>query len=123
MRQVYSEYDFDLSMFPSSVTADPSIGSQRFFHSAAIKKGVPFVNASGYSNPEMDSVLEQAAVEPNPEKRRELFHKFQKIAMTDLPILPMVRPIYTTVATADVRNFITGPEGVRSGYANLSRTK
>lgn len=123
MRQVYSEYDFDLSMFPSSVTADPSIGSQRFFHSAAIKKGVPFVNASGYANSEMDSVLEQAAVEPNPEKRRELFHRFQKIAMTDLPILPMVRPIYTTVATADVRNFITGPEGVRSGYADLSRTK
>lgn len=26
IRTIYGDYDFDLSMFPSSVTADPSIG-------------------------------------------------------------------------------------------------
>lgn len=120
IRQVYGDYDFDISMFPASVTADPSIGSQRFYHSGAIRQGTPFVNASSYSNPEMDEVLEKAAVEPDPAKRAALFKRFQQIAMEDLPFLPLVRPIYVTVANAKVDNFVVGPEGVRSRYATLS---
>ncbi len=118
IRQVYQEYDFDLSMFPSSVTADPTIGSHRFYHSGAIRQGTPFVNASGYSNPEMDTVLDAAAVEPDAAKRRDLFHRFQQIAMADLPILPLARPIYVTVANARLKNFMPGPEGVRSSLAS-----
>lgn len=123
INQVYANYDFDLSMFPSSVGSDPTIGSQRFFLSTAIKQGTPFVNASGYSNPEMDAVLNKAAVEPNAEARKALLAEFQKIAMTDLPMLPLARPIYVTVASANVRDFITGPEGIRSNYATLSIAK
>ncbi|CAH1657531.1 ABC transporter substrate-binding protein [Chelatococcus asaccharovorans] len=120
IRRVYGEYDFDLSMFPASVTADPSIGLQRFYQSGAIKQGTPFVNASGYKNPEMDALLLKAAVEPDAGKRAALFKRFQQIAMEDLPILPLVRPIYVTVANAKAKNFVTGPEGVRSHYATLS---
>ena len=117
IRQVYQDYDFDLSMFPSSVTADPTIGSHRFYHSDFIRQGTPFVNASGYANPEMDAVLDAAAVETDPAKRAELFHEFQRIAMADLPILPLARPIYVTVANAKLKDFMTGPEGIRSGMA------
>ncbi|CAH1657894.1 MULTISPECIES: ABC transporter substrate-binding protein [unclassified Chelatococcus] len=120
IRRVYGEYDFDLSMVPASATADPSIGLQRFYHSAAAKQGTPFVNASGYKNPEMDDVLSKAAVEPNASKRVDLFKRFQQIAMEDLPILPLVRPIYVTIASAKVQHFVTGPEGVRSHYSTLS---
>ncbi len=117
IRTVYGEYDFDLSMFPASVTADPSIGSQRFYDSRAIRQGTPFVNASGYTSPEMDALLDAAATEVNPEARREQFHQFQRLAMTDLPILPLARPIYVTVASARLKDFLTGPEGVRSTMA------
>ena len=117
IRTVYGEYDFDLSMFPSSVTADPSIGSHRFFHSKAVNKGTPFVNASGYANPEMDKVLDAAGTEIDPAKRAALFHDFQRIAMEDLPILPLVRPIYVTVASARVKHFMNGPEGMRGTLA------
>jgi peptide/nickel transport system substrate-binding protein len=120
IRQVYGEYDFDLSMFPASVTADPSIGLQRFYHSAAAKQGPPFVNASSYKNPEMDEILSKAAIEPDVARRTELFKRFQQIAMEDLSILPLVRPIYVTVASANVQNFVTGPEGVRSRFATLT---
>ncbi|MDK3018768.1 ABC transporter substrate-binding protein [Pseudodonghicola flavimaris] len=120
IRSVYGEYDFDLSMFPASVTADPTIGSQRFYWSKAIAQGTPFVNASGYSSPEMDMLLEAAAVEPDPARRRQFFIEFQQRAMADLPILPLARPIYVTVASADVENFVVGPEGVRASYGSLA---
>ena len=121
IRSVYGNYDFDLSMFPASVTADPTIGLQRFYWSQAIAQGTPFVNASGYANAgEMDRILEAAAVEPDVEARKALFADFQALAMEDLPILPLARPTYTTVSAADVVDAVTGPEGARASYGTLA---
>jgi len=120
IRAVFADYDYDLTMYPGSVTADPTIGSQRFWWSKAASPGTPFVNSTGYESAEMDQVLEAAAVEPNPEARRDLFHRFQQIAMTDLPILPLARPIYVTIAAANVVNFVPGPDGIRAPYGSLA---
>jgi peptide/nickel transport system substrate-binding protein len=38
-----------------------------------------------YANPEVDAVLDQARAEGDPEKRRELYKKFQRIVMDDSP--------------------------------------
>ena len=122
IRSVFGDYDYDLTMYPGSVTADPTIGSQRFWWSEAASPGTPFVNSTGYASEEMDAVLEAAAVEPDTEVRRQLFVEFQQIAMTDLPILPIARPIYVTIAAANVENFLTGPEGIRAPYGSLAFT-
>lgn len=118
--QVYGKYEFDLNLFPASVTADPSIGLQRFYDSRALRQGTPFVNASGYSNPAMDKILDEAAVEMDPKKRQALFAQFQQIAMEDLPLLPLARPIIVAVASKKVKDFMTGAEGLRDPYANIS---
>lgn len=122
VRSVFADYDYDLTLYPSSVTADPTIGSQRFWWSKAVSKGTPFVNSTGYASDEMDRVLEAASVEPDPEARRAQFVRFQQIAMTDLPILPIARPIYVTIAAANVINFVSGPDGIRAPYASLAFT-
>ena len=80
-------------------------------------------NAVDIALPGVLPVLNKAAVEPDAEARKALLAEFQKIAMTDLPMLPLARPIYVTVASANVRDFITGPEGIRSNYATLSIAK
>jgi len=118
VRRVYGEYDFDISLFPGSATADPTIGLQRFYYSKAAVKGSPFVNASGYNNPEMDQVLEEAAVEPDAEKRRALFARFQQIAMRDLPLFPLALPLNITIASAKLHDFMSGAEGIRDPLAN-----
>ncbi len=69
---------------------DPTIGVQRVFWSKNIKKGVPYSNGSGYTSAEMDALLEAAQVEGNAAKRREIFNKVQAVAMTDLPIIPII---------------------------------
>jgi len=119
IRRVYGEYDFDLSLIPASATADPTIGLQRFYDSKAIRKGAPFVNASGYAEPEMDAVLDAAAVEPDEGRRRALFGKFQQIAMRDLPLFPMALPTSLTLASSKVHDFMLGPEGMRDPGANI----
>ena len=122
IRSVFGEYDYDLTLYPGSVTADPTIGLQRFWWSKAASQGTPFVNSTGYESAEMDQILEEASVEPDPEARRDLFVRFQQLAMTDLPILPLARPIYVTIAAANVVNFVPGPDGIRAPYGSLAFT-
>jgi peptide/nickel transport system substrate-binding protein len=52
---------------------DPTVGVQRVFWSKNFRKGVPFSNGSHYQNPEVDRLLEAAAVEPDPGKRFQYF--------------------------------------------------
>ncbi|WP_112479772.1 peptide ABC transporter substrate-binding protein [Vibrio variabilis] len=46
-------------------------------------------NYAGYSNPEMDRVLEAIDSELNKEKRTELWKQFQNLYATELPALPL----------------------------------
>lgn len=46
-------------------------------------------NIMGYSNPEMDALIEAAAVEPDPVKRSELNAKIQMLAIEDVAIVPI----------------------------------
>ncbi|MEQ8321814.1 MAG: peptide ABC transporter substrate-binding protein [Rhodospirillales bacterium] len=46
-------------------------------------------NYTGFSNPEMDALLEQIELELDREKRRELWQRLQHIYATELPALPL----------------------------------
>jgi len=46
-------------------------------------------NRGHYRNPEVDVLLDQARVEGDREKRRELFSKVQKIIAEDLPYVSL----------------------------------
>ena len=114
LRRVYTDNDFDMTTFYLSATADPTLGLQRFWWSKNIQKGAVFTNASGYSSPEMDRILEAAAVELDPAKRADLFHQFQRLAMTDLNIIPLVDLDGVTFANKRVHDHTTGGYGVRT---------
>lgn len=117
-RRIYGDYDYDLTFAGASALTDPTIGVQRFFWSKNIIPGVPFSNGSGYSNPEMDAILEQAAAEPNPQKRIELFNKFQTLAATDLPILPIADAPYFAVRNKRLKNAEVSPFGFGGSFSN-----
>ena len=46
-------------------------------------------NYTGYSNPEVDKLLDAIEVELDKEKRRVLWAKLQKIYAEDLPVIPL----------------------------------
>lgn len=119
MKLIYTDYDYDLNLFLYAPIFDPSMGLQRFYWSKAARVGSPFVNASGYASPAMDKILEEAAVETNPAKRKGLFHDFQKLAMTDLPILPLLDLDYTCILSKRVHDVMGMPEGIRGSFADV----
>lgn len=79
-------HDFDLTMDSVFNWGDPVIGVARTYLTSNIRKGVIWSNTQSYSNPKVDQLLEQAAVETNVEKRKALYKEFQKIVVNDAPI-------------------------------------
>ena len=104
IKRVWTDRDFDLSLYTAAMGADPTIGVQRFYWSKNFKPGVAFSNGSSYSNPKVDALLEASQVELDLATRQQQFHEFQKIAMTELPTLPIVSTTRATIAHRKVKD-------------------
>lgn len=118
-RRIWTANEFQLNLYGISNTPDPTIGVQRLYWSKNIVKGAPFTNGSGYSNPQMDRLLEAAQVETDEQKRRKLWDDAQQLAMTDLPIIPLLRLDMVTIMNKRVKNLVTGALGVYDTFADI----
>jgi peptide/nickel transport system substrate-binding protein len=114
LRRIYTDYDFDLSSTTLSALPDPTLGVQRLYWSKNIVKGVPFSNSSGYSNPEMDAILEATQIENDKAKRAELFRQMQRIAQEDLPIIDLFVMDQATIFDKRLKNHTTQADGYPS---------
>jgi peptide/nickel transport system substrate-binding protein len=119
LRRIWTANEYQLNLYGISNTPDPTIGVQRLWWSKNIVKGAPFTNGSGYTNAQVDKVLEAAQVEADPQKRRKLWEEFQQLAMTELPIIPLLRVDNTTVLNKRVKNFLTSGLGVYDTLADI----
>ncbi len=81
-----ANHDFDMTMDAVFNWADPVIGVHRTFSSANIKPGVIWSNTQQYANAQVDRLLEEAAVEQDPTRRKALYSAFQHQVAEDLPI-------------------------------------
>ena len=107
-----SNYDYDCTLDTVFNWGDPVIGVHRTYLSTNIRKGVIWSNTQQYSNPEVDKLLANAAVENDETKRIALYHQFQKIVVRDAPIFFITEVPYHTVLNkglADPPVTIWGP--------------
>ena len=119
VKRVFTDRDFDIAIEGMSNLYDPTVGIQRLYWSKNFKPGVPFTNGSKYSNPEVDRLLEAAAVEVDQAKRVELFNQFQRIVVEDLPTLDIVTPAVLTIYDKRVQNLKVGVEDLWSNGADI----
>ncbi len=85
--QRIGEWDFDMTMDAVFNWGDPVIGVHRTYITENIRQGVVWSNTQNYSNPQVDEILAQAAVEMDFEKRKSLYTEFQRIVAVELPVL------------------------------------
>ncbi|MGI2033909.1 ABC transporter substrate-binding protein [Rhizobium panacihumi] len=117
VKVVYTDRAWDLSVESLSNTFDPTAGVQRVYWSKNFKIGLPFSNASHYESAEVDRLLEAASVEPDIEKRAQLFKDFQVIVAKDLPVINLASPIQPVVGSTRVKDYALGAEGLSSNLA------
>ncbi len=97
------EMDFDLSWDTVFNWGDPVIGVHRTYLSSNIAKGV-WSNTQGYSNARVDEILEMAAKEIDPDKRKALYVEFQQIVADEVPLYFTNTLPYHTVYSDNVGN-------------------
>jgi len=120
LKRIYSNYDFTLSSNWLNTFADPVLGVHRLYHSNAIKPGTVFKNASRWSSPLTDNLMDMATVEPDKEKRGSLYQAFQKILVEEVPVTWIHEVEQLTVVNSNYKDVIDGAIGIcgnfRQGY-------
>ncbi|MDO9712879.1 ABC transporter substrate-binding protein [Paracraurococcus lichenis] len=119
VRRIYTDRDYDMAINLYSAMFDPTVGLQRAYWSKNIKRGLPFSNGSGYANPEVDRLLEAAAVEPDPAKRYALFREFQEIVGREVPMVTLVTHDQVTIFNRRVRDHTVDGLGLNGNLAGV----
>lgn len=63
----------------------------------------------GYSNPEVDKLLDQGLQETDPAKREEIYAKIQELVLPDIPYAVLYQPIDRKPASAKVQDVTVHP--------------
>jgi peptide/nickel transport system substrate-binding protein len=118
LKRVYTDRDFDLTCTTFSNLFDPTVGVMRLYWSKNIIKGVPFSNTTYYRNPRVDALLEQAAIEPDPVRRRAEFMEFQQIVMADAPDINIGVPRWYTIHNKRAQGHSITADGIEGNFAH-----
>jgi peptide/nickel transport system substrate-binding protein len=95
--KIYRKNDFDVSLISLTARSDPTLGIDRSF--VCNEAHLPYVNPTGYCNPELDHIaLEAGSV--STEQRRVLYKQYAEIVARDLNELTLTNaPTFHAVAT------------------------
>lgn len=111
--------EFDLATDAVFNWGDPVIGVHRTYLSRNIRKGVIWSNTQSYANAKVDALLDTAAAEPDPVKRRGEYAEFQKIVVDDVPILFLHPFPYTQAAHGGLKGLPTTIWGPMAPWDDL----
>ncbi len=118
LRRIFTDQDYDLMISSLHRLPDPTLGVQRLYWTKNIIKGAPWTNGSGYSNPVLDKVMEDAAAEPDPVKRKALIKEWQQIVQEDVPLLELIEQTWVTVSSARLHKLKPQGDGLFASLAD-----
>ena len=111
LTRVFTNYDFTMTSTGYFNFSDPVIGVHRGYHSEQIKPGTVFVNASRWSSPETDALMDEAAVELDFDRRKELYDEFQRLVVEAAPHVFVEEPAQISVFNNKVHGLLDSPFG------------
>lgn len=118
LRRIFTDQDYDLMISSLHRLPDPTLGVQRLYWTKNIIKGAPWTNGSGYSNPELDRVMEAAAAEPDPAMSKALIVQWQQIVQEEVPLLELIEQTWVTVSSARYRKLKAQGDGLFASLAD-----
>ena len=117
--QRLANWDFEMLVSYLTQYGDPALGVARTYISSNIKKGVPYTNTSGYSNPKVDELFAKAAVAITDNERKAFYSEVQKIVVEDAPLAWLVELNFPTIYNKKFRNIVTTAIGVNESFDSV----
>ncbi|PIT89493.1 MAG: hypothetical protein COU27_00035, partial [Candidatus Levybacteria bacterium CG10_big_fil_rev_8_21_14_0_10_36_7] len=94
IREVIRPRKYEVLLFGVIVGADPD--PYPFWHSSQIQD--PGLNLSNFANRRADSLLEEARITSDSEKKSVLYKDFQEIIAEEIPAIFLYNPTYTYIS-------------------------
>jgi peptide/nickel transport system substrate-binding protein len=116
---VYRDHDFDIATGTHAYRNDPAI-STTVFYATGTPPGVPWSNQYGYASAAMDAIIREGAAEIDTARRVEIYRRFQKLAMDDIPILPLVEHGFLSVVSRRLVNHHNNPRWAMASWHDLA---
>lgn len=110
IERVFNQWDFDAVHQLFTTGPDPTMSVPSRYHTDQIRRS-PFVNAMGYSNPELDALFGEEFAIQDLEERKEVWHRIQEILMNDLPALPLYEMPAENLVSARYCDAVSTPFG------------
>lgn len=86
----FEDKDFDALLLGWALASPPENPKQVWYSTGAKQKGSS--NAIGFANAEVDAIIDQLEYEYDPEKRIELYHRFDRIIYDEAPYTFLYAP-------------------------------
>jgi peptide/nickel transport system substrate-binding protein len=118
LRQVYSEHAFDLATGWHQYRNDPAVSTTVWYRSGQ-PQGAPWTNQWGWKDDGIDKVIDDAATEVDPAKRKALYGEFVKRANAELPLWMPIEQIFVSVINKKARNHSNTPRWASSSWHDL----
>jgi peptide/nickel transport system substrate-binding protein len=118
LKQVYDDHAFDLATGWHQYRNDPAVSTTVWYRSGQ-PKGAPWTNQWGWEDPAIDKIIDDAATEIDPVRRKALYADFVKQANTELPIWMPIEQIFVTVISAKARNHSNTPRWGSTSWHDL----
>ena len=100
-------HDYDTLVIGSFTGRDPDANFYRRLHSVSER------NAVGYSNPEVDELMELGRTTVDPDERFEIYAELQRIVAREAPKIFVVdSPVYEAYRTDVVHNWVVHPMSI-----------
>jgi len=123
VKRVYTDRDFAFTTNSMTNTFDPTVGVQRLYWSKNFKPGVPFSNGAHYVSEAADRLLEAAAIENDPVKRKELWTELQKLVIADLPDLNLISDDSFSLQNKRVVDAVVDAGGIAGNLSSAYLTR
>jgi peptide/nickel transport system substrate-binding protein len=122
-RDVFTRRDFQMISSWGGWTGDPQASLDLRYGARGERVGVPWSKASGYSNKEVDALLDQARSGEDPARRVAGYKRLQQIVQADLPVLPLLEVRWFSVYARRLHNVDEFPAQTRNNFANVWLSK
>jgi len=115
---VYRDWDYDLSTGWHIYRADPAISTMVWYRSGS-PKGTAFTNQWGWVDPKADKMMDDAAFEIDPAKRKAAYPELVNLLNTEVPLWMATERQFISVTSKKLKNHHNNPRWPSSHWADL----
>ncbi|MCO6547610.1 MAG: hypothetical protein J6583_07515, partial [Gilliamella sp.] len=100
---VYKRHDFDIATGWHQYRGDPAVSTTVWLRSGS-PDGAPWTNQYGWQSDKVDTLIDTAATEIDPTKRKELYSELVDIVNEELPLWFATERDFISVVSTKVHN-------------------